>query len=240
MTPTVPRCYAVVPAAGTGSRMRSAMPKQFLPLDDETVLVRSLRQLLACERIAQVVVTLGEWPASVPRPDVLDDPRVMTTTGGASRAESVLSGLQCLLGRVPDDSLVLVHDAARPCVRSLDINRLIDQVLRDPVNGGLLAIPVQDTLKRAAEGERSEETVDREGLWQAQTPQMFPLVSLRDAIVSGLEQRLAITDEASAMEFAGFRPQLVEGRSDNIKITRPADLALADVYIKLQAGELHT
>ena len=238
MTIALPPCYAVVPAAGIGSRMLSSLPKQHLPLDGTSVLERSIGQLLACQCVAEVVVTLGDWPSSLPRPIVFDDPRVATTRGGPSRAESVLHGLQSLLERVPGDSLVLVHDAARPCLRSEDVERLIDQVLQDPDNGGLLAIPVQDTLKRAGADQHSEATVDREGLWQAQTPQLFPLLSLRDAIVSGLEQGLAITDEASAMEFAGYRPQLVEGRSDNIKITRPADLALAEVYIKLQAGEL--
>lgn len=234
---TLPRCFAVVPAAGSGSRMQSVLPKQFLPLDGGTVLSRSIAQLLACERIECVVVTLSDWPATVARPTILDDPRVHLTRGGETRAHSVLAGLEYLCEFAPADALVLVHDAARPCLRTEDVDRLIDTVLTDPANGGLLAVPVQDTLKRAGDTGRSVATVDRAQLWQAQTPQAFLLSALREAIASALAQDANITDEASAMELIGCRPQLVEGRSDNIKITRPTDLALAGVYIGLQTGE---
>ncbi|MDO6459905.1 2-C-methyl-D-erythritol 4-phosphate cytidylyltransferase [Granulosicoccaceae sp. 1_MG-2023] len=231
------RCCAVVPAAGVGSRMQSALPKQFLPLAGDSVLGLSLRALLDCPAIERIVVTVGDWPSDVARPAALDDPRVTLAQGGETRAHSVLAGLEVLLQSLPGDMLVLVHDAARPCVRAADIARLIAGVSEDAPNGGLLAVPVQDTLKRDAGGARSAETVAREGLWQAQTPQAFPLQALHDAIAAALQAGHTITDEASAMELAGCRPRLVEGRSDNIKITRPADLALAGVYLKLQAGE---
>ena len=160
-------------------------------------------------------------------------PRVQRVVGGAERPESVLRLLDALAERVPEEEWVLVHDAVRPCVRSADIDRLID-CLADHPAGGLLGTPVRDTIKRADPAGRVEATVAREGLWHALTPQMFRLGALRQALAGALAAGVLVTDEAAAMEWAGWRPELVEGTADNLKITRPEDLALAAFYLARQ------
>ena len=227
--------YAVVPAAGAGSRMGADIPKQYLTLAGQTVLEHSLDVLLACERIATVVLVLSaddeRWPEIKDR---YKDSRVETVTGGAERCHSVLNGLEHLTGTAGVDDWVLVHDAARPCVRQQDIEMLMTR-LEDHAVGGLLGVPVADTMKQVDSDSMILKTVERDGLWRALTPQMFRLGPLRDALQQAIASGVMVTDDASAMEMAGYRARMVEGQADNIKITRPADLQLAEFY--LQSGK---
>jgi len=227
--------HAVIPAAGAGSRMGVDIPKQYLTLAGQTVLEHSLDVLLACEQIATVVLVLSaddeRWPEIMHR---YKDSRVETVTGGAERCHSVLNGLEHLAGSAGVDDWVLVHDAARPCVRQQDIEMLMTR-LEDHAVGGLLGVPVADTMKQVDSGNMILKTVERDGLWRALTPQMFHLGPLRDALQQAIASGVMVTDDASAMEMAGYRARMVEGQADNIKITRPADLQLAEFY--LQSGK---
>ena len=228
--------HAVVPAAGAGSRMGANIPKQYLALAGQTVLEHSLDVLLACERIATVVLVLSaddeRWPEIQDR---YKASRVETVTGGAERCHSVLNGLEHLAGTAGADDWVLVHDAARPCVRQQDIEMLMTR-LEDHAVGGLLGLPVADTMKQVDSDSMILKTVERDGLWRALTPQMFRLGPLRDALQQAIASGVMVTDDAAAMEMAGYQARMVEGHADNIKITRPADLQLAEFY--LQSGKL--
>ena len=225
------KLHAIIPAAGVGARMGAALPKQYLPLAGETILAHSLRRLLSLNNIDRIVVALGpeddHWQAI----DAKLRSRVLRVDGGAERADSVLAGLHALSEFAHADDLVLVHDAARPCVRVADIELLINTVQREPKRGGLLATPVRDTMKRSDTAGAVLHTESRELLWHAQTPQLFPLQALRDAILSAQAAGVVITDESSAMEWSGVQPQLVQGSDENIKITRPVDLFLAEQFL---------
>ena len=215
--------------------MSTNIPKQYLPLADKTVLEHTLDTLLSCQPFAGVVLVLsdgdGYWESIQGR--YLDQP-LETTIGGAERCHSVLNGLKQLAGRAREDDWVLVHDAARPCVRLSDIEKLIS-ALSSSTDGGLLGVPVADTMKRADSEHRITATVDREGLWHAYTPQMFRVGRLRAALQQAIDNDLLVTDEASAMEYAGYQPRMVQGQRDNIKITVPADLELAAWYLQARA-----
>lgn len=232
------RYWSVVPAAGVGQRMGAAIPKQYLPLAGRPVIVRTLETLLWYPCLSGVVVAIGAddgwWPEIAESLDVAKPLRVVT--GGAERGQSVLNGLEALWEWASPDDWVLVHDAARPCLRTEDLDRLLAELDHDSV-GGLLAVPVRDTLKQANAAGRVATTVDRSRLWHALTPQMFHLEPLRDALRDALSQGLPVTDEAAAMEAAGFAPRLVEGRADNVKITRPEDLALAEFYLTRRSAD---
>ena len=224
------RFWAVVPAAGIGSRMGGDIPKQYLPLLGRPIIAHTLARLCNHPRISGVVVVLAAddpwWPEI--RPACARAPLVVA--GGEERRDSVLSGLDALTGHASNDDWVLVHDAVRPCLRDEDIDRLIDALSADEV-GGLLATPVRDTMKRAGGDNRVRETVSRASLWHAQTPQMFRLGALRDALRLSVDEGRDVTDEAQAMELTGARPRLVQGHEDNIKITRPEDLKLAEMLL---------
>ncbi|MFZ1640421.1 MAG: 2-C-methyl-D-erythritol 4-phosphate cytidylyltransferase [Candidatus Contendobacter sp.] len=226
------RHWALVPAAGVGKRMGSAIPKQYLPLIDRPVIAHALATLLNHPCIDGVVVAISAedewWPMVAAEFAVAKPPRVVT--GGAERCHSVLNGLEALREWAAPSDWILVHDAVRPCLTTEDLDRLLAELADDPV-GGLLAVPVRDTLKQADTAGRIAATVDRSRLWHALTPQMFRLGMLRDALCMALDHGLLVTDEAAAMEAAGFAPRLVEGRADNLKITRPEDLALAEFYL---------
>jgi 2-C-methyl-D-erythritol 4-phosphate cytidylyltransferase len=230
-----PAYWALVPAAGVGLRMGAQVPKQYLTLHGRSILDHSLDRLLDHPRIEGVYLALspddGWWPES----GFFNDPRVTRVDGGRERCHSVLNALYALSGCAAADDWVLVHDAARPCLRRSDLERLIEQLSDHPA-GGLLGRPVHDTMKRAGPDRRIEATVPREGLWHAYTPQMFRLGPLRQALERALAEGRLVTDEASAMELAGDRPLLVEGAGDNLKITRPEDLALAAFYLEQQEG----
>ncbi len=225
-----PRCWAVVPAAGVGRRMGAAIPKQYLPLAGLRVIVHTLRTLLSHPRISGVVVAISsadQWWESVH----LDAGKpLLSVKGGEERCYSVLNCLYTLQELAQPDDWVLVHDAVRPCLRGSDLDMLIETLVSDPV-GGLLAVPVRDTIKRADANGRVSVTVERSDLWHALTPQMFRLNVLRSALHRALENHRLVTDEASAIEFAGLAPRLVEGHGDNIKITCTEDLILAEFFL---------
>jgi len=226
----------VVPAAGGGSRMRADRPKQYLSLLGRPILSRTLDRLGSFPSLRGMVVGIAAddvyWPTlSGPIPKLLD-----TYVGGAERADTVLNGLRVLAVHARPDDWVLVHDAARPCVRHADIQALL-MAIAGHADGGLLAQPICDTVKRADHNGCVEETVSRAGLWRAQTPQAFRLEALTAALEKAGRDGVAITDEASAMEYDGARPRLVHGHADNIKITVPGDLALAELYVREQERE---
>jgi len=228
-----PRCWAVVPAAGVGRRMGGSVPKQYLALAGRPVIDHTLERLLAHPRIRALVVALGSEDGWWPTTTFAGDPRVLRAPGGAERCHSVLNALALLDGRADGSDWVLVHDAVRPCLRGSDIDRLLQRLADSPV-GGLLGVPVRDTMKRTDAAGAVLATVPREQLWHAYTPQMFRFGLLRDALAVALQQGRRVTDEAAAVELAGHRPLLVEGHADNLKITRPEDLALAAFFLSMQ------
>ena len=224
MSADTPAFWVVIPAAGVGSRMQADRPKQYLPLGGRCLIEHTLDCFLDQPGLRGLVVCLsmedGWWP-DLP---CASNPRITRTAGGKERADSVLNGLNELLALgAAEGDWVLVHDAARPNLAESDLHKLL-HTLKDDAVGGLLAMPVRDTLKLAGPDGRVSSTPDRSLFWQAYTPQMFRLGALRSALSDALAAGATITDEASAMEWAGQAPRLVEGRSDNIKVTRPEDL----------------
>ncbi|CAI8953385.1 2-C-methyl-D-erythritol 4-phosphate cytidylyltransferase [Methylocaldum szegediense] len=229
------RFWAVVPAAGVGKRMGAEVPKQYLEVLGKPVLQHTLERLLQIDAFSGIVVALGSEDAYWPELACATHPKIRTAPGGKERADSVLSALMSLEGTAAPDDWVLVHDAARLCITSGDIQKLIRTLGNDPV-GGILALPVTDTLKGVETGEIIE-TIDRSRIWRALTPQMFRFGMLKHALIDAAERKLVVTDEASALELQGWRPKFVEGRPDNIKITRPEDLSLAAFYLERQCYE---
>ncbi len=231
MSITTPGFWVVIPAAGTGKRMRADRPKQYLPLAGRLVLEHTLSAFIESPLISGIVVALDAddnyWPQIKPA----STKPLITVAGGEERCHSVLNALQKLAERAGRDAWVLVHDAARPCITHEDIERLIAE-LEDDAVGGILAIAVHDTLKKGTVEHRIATTVDRSGLWRALTPQMFRLGTLTDALQTSLADGYVVTDEASAIEHVGLSPRLVLGRADNIKITQPEDLSLAEYYLR--------
>ncbi len=220
----LPFFWAVIPAAGIGSRMRADRPKQYLSLGGKAILEHTLDCFLGHPRLKGIAVSLAADDPYWPQLSCASDERILRAAGGSERADSVFNALQLLVGQGADASdWVLVHDAARPNLARTDLDRLLAELAADPV-GGLLAVPARDTLKRADADGRVCQTVDRSVVWQAYTPQMFHLGALHRALGDALAAGVAITDESSAMEWAGQSPRLVEGRADNLKITRPEDL----------------
>lgn len=221
--------WCVVPAAGRGTRVGGDCPKQYLPLAGRALILHTLERLAAHPRIAGLLVVLAADDAHWPGIDQLDGKPVLTTIGGGERADSVLAGLQALPDEVDGGDFVLVHDAARPCIRMADIDRLIGAASAG--DGGLLGAPLRDTLKRADERGRSVLTEPREQRWRAFTPQMFRRSQLVAALETAAREGVVVSDEAMAMERAGFAPLLVEGAEDNIKVTTAADFALAEFLL---------
>ena len=228
-----PRHFAILPAAGSGSRMAAARPKQYLSLLGRPLIHHALSVLCAAPAIDAVFVVLSvddtewathDWSALGPKLRPL-------FCGGATRADSVLGGLRAIAGEAAAGDWVLVHDAARPCLAPWHVDKLVRELAHDEV-GGLLAVPVADTLKRADEHRHVRETVPRDSLWQAQTPQMFRYAMLRRALEGARE----VTDEASAIEAAGLRPRLVQGDATNLKVTYPLDLHLAEWILENREG----
>ncbi|MCK5831322.1 MAG: 2-C-methyl-D-erythritol 4-phosphate cytidylyltransferase [Methylococcales bacterium] len=225
------KIWAVVPAAGVGKRMLADRPKQYLPLAGETVLEQTLKRLLQAQVFSSIAVAISKEDPYWPNLEIFNHKKIITAKGGKERADSVLSALKSLRDNASDTDWVLVHDAARPCLTSTDIHLLID-TLRDDDVGGILAISSHDTLKQV-ESKNIIKTIDRSAIWKALTPQMFRYGMLKKALEMA-EGNSDITDEASALEIHGLTPKIVEGRSDNIKITRPEDLALAEFYMEHQ------
>lgn len=238
------RLVAVIPAAGTGSRLGAAMPKQYLEIEGRSLLAWSLDAVLACDDISVCAVALPsqqaceEFLTTTHRErggDRVVD-RVVACVGGATRAESVSAGIAALAAHIDlqDSDWVLVHDAARPCLDRRDVDKLVAQVLsRD--TGGLLAQRVSDTLKEVTDDQLVASTADRNKYWLAQTPQMFRIGELSKALSRLQEQ--TFNDEASAMETAGYPVQIVEGSVSNLKVTYPEDLELAEFWLRRQRAE---
>ncbi len=216
---------AVVPAAGIGSRMAADVPKQYLSLGGRTVLEQTLARLLDHPAIGRIIVATAEHDPWFEQLAIARHLRVLRVTGGRERADSVLNALAHV-----ETDWVLVHDAARPCLHRLDLDAVL--AAGQQPQGAVLACRVRDTMKRG-DGEGAISTsVSRDELWHALTPQCFATVPLRQVLSDALAAGCVITDEASAMEWAGFHPRLVEGRADNIKITRPEDLGLAGFFLQ--------
>jgi 2-C-methyl-D-erythritol 4-phosphate cytidylyltransferase len=228
----MPKVFAIVPAAGQGTRIGDALPKQYLPIAGKPMMFHSIEALAAVSRIVCVSVVLSpldrhwgqhDWSAF---PDKIEP----IFAGGTLRAESVSNALAHLAPRLAKDDWVLVHDAARPCVTTELVEQFLDEVGDDPI-GGLLAMPVADTLKSADENQRVAATIPRLKLWRAQTPQMFRYDLLR----RGLEARPDATDESQAVESVGYSaPRLVQGENSNIKVTFAEDLSLAEMILRRQ------
>lgn len=215
---------AIIPASGVGSRMQADKPKQYLILNGKTILEHTVSLFLDHTQIQKVVVAVAKDDPFYADIELLKSPKIQIVFGGETRADSVFNALQAIHN---PNAWALVHDAARPCLKRSDLNKLLQ--INDP-QGGILAIPAVDTIKRA-NGTKIVHTEDRSTLWHALTPQFFPAQQLKQALASAFANKLMVTDEASAMELAGYQPQLIAGRSDNLKITRPEDLALAEFYL---------
>lgn len=228
---TTPRIVAVIPAAGVGSRMQADRPKQYLKLGGKTILEHTTESLLCHPKIERVVIAISADDAYFDSLH-LSSKRITVVEGGKERADSVLNGIASL----NENTWALVHDAARPCIEEADITALLDVMHNDDVVGGILASPVRDTMKRAFATNDSVEiiahTEERTNLWHALTPQLFPAGLLKQALQDGLEKGANITDEASAMELAGHKVAMISGSPANIKVTHPADLPLAEFYLR--------
>ncbi|AEA96825.1 2-C-methyl-D-erythritol 4-phosphate cytidylyltransferase [Alteromonas mediterranea] len=225
---TSPRVVAVIPAAGVGSRMQADRPKQYLSLNGKTILEHTIDALLNHPLIDDVIVAISQGDEYFDQLGLRQKP-IRVVDGGKERADSVLNGILSL----DENDWALVHDAARPCVDDADISNLLSLIGSEDVTGGILATPVRDTMKRVKPSSNIiSHTEDRNGLWHALTPQLFPAMLLKRALQEGLAQGVSITDEASAMEFAGHSVAMVSGSPANIKITHPADLPLAEFYLK--------
>jgi len=225
------KVHALIPAAGTGTRYGGAVLKQYLPIHGRAVLAHSIRLFQFHPMVTGITVVLAEndqWFESVVG---ALSAQVETVTGGATRSQSVRNGLRSIVENHPDVEWVLVHDAARPCLSRRKLDSLLEQGLRSS-DGAIMAMPVGDTLKRSGGEHEITGTVDRRGVWAAQTPQLFRVGALAEAIDAAHRQGAELTDEASAMEFVGAKPKLVMGSVANIKITHSSDLAIAEALMK--------
>ena len=230
------RYWLVVPAAGTGQRMQAGRPKQYLHLQKRFLLDVTLARLLRAMTFNGCLVALHPADSWWGQSESARDSRITTCAGGQERRDSVLQALQALAARASADDWVLVHDVARPCFDPADLEKLVCALRGHPV-GGLLACPVSDTLKHAGVDHEVTGTLDRSGIWRALTPQMFRFGLLREALQQAAADGMPVTDEASAVEHSGRSPRLVEGRSDNIKVTVPGDLPMAEFILsRLDAG----
>lgn len=227
---------AIIPAAGVGKRMGSVVPKQYLKINQKTIIEHTLIKLLQVERIQQIIIAVSENDPYIEQIIQPYQERVKLVLGGEQRADSVLAGLKAIQTK---HAWALVHDAARPCVLTSDINKLIDQCFTTNC-GGILAAPVSDTMKRDNGQSQIQHTEQRAGMWHAFTPQLFRVEQITHAIQSALQQNIEITDEASAVEQINEPVHLVESSQCNIKITRPDDLALAEFFINHQSKTIET
>jgi 2-C-methyl-D-erythritol 4-phosphate cytidylyltransferase len=224
--------WAIVPAAGRGLRMNSKKPKQYLTIAGKTILEHSLAPLLANEKIHKVVVALAKDDKYWRTLAIAKHSKIITTTGGDERCHSVFNAMETLQSYAYDDDWVLVHDAARPLLNQIDLNNLMSEVAADDV-GGLLGAPIHATIKRVNDNSQVEESVPRRSLWRAFTPQMFRYGLLYKALCATLPDN-PTSDSAKAIEQLGYKPKMVEGRSDNIKVTRPADMVWAEKLLQSQ------
>jgi 2-C-methyl-D-erythritol 4-phosphate cytidylyltransferase len=224
--------WGIVPAAGVGKRMNADRPKQYLLLvEEQTVLEHTLTRLIEAAIFEKIIVAISDCDPYWGNLPISQHKKITRAEGGKERADSVLNALAAIENQADSHDWVLVHDAARPCITSHDIHNLITE-LRDDAIGGILALSSHDTLKDV-DGKQIISTLNRNRIWRALTPQMFRYGALKSALEL-TQGNIEITDEASALEAQGFSPKIVEGQSDNIKITRPEDLALAQFYLEQQ------
>lgn len=226
----MPRHFALIPAAGVGSRMAAALPKQYLPLAGKPMLLHAISAFLESPAIDHVFVVVSAEDGYIDSLALPPERATVLKTGGATRKESVEQGLKAVRQRAADEDWVLVHDAARPGFSAALLQALLQALDQDPV-GGLLALPVVDTMKKSDADARVVNTISREALWAAQTPQMFRIGLLQRALATGAD----FTDEASAVEALGLSPKLVQGSLCNLKVTRPEDLRLAQLLMEISA-----
>jgi len=230
---TEPQFIVIVPAAGVGKRMLASCPKQYLEIDNQSILAHTTNRLLSHPKIVKVIIVLSDEDDYFSQTELAGKTDVIRVSGGKERVDSVLNGLSTIDAQ--QYPWVLVHDAARPCVTHEDIDKLLEQCLKSHC-GGLLAAQVVDTMKQSSKADLNAvgSTIDRNNLWHAFTPQMYQTIELKQAIEQALAQGKEVTDESSAIELANLPSLLVQGRRDNIKITRPEDLALATFYLAQQ------
>ncbi|MCB1672158.1 MAG: 2-C-methyl-D-erythritol 4-phosphate cytidylyltransferase [Gammaproteobacteria bacterium] len=228
--------WAIIPAAGIGRRMRAKVPKQYLNLNGRPIIETSLARIGSLSYVRQVVVMLNPEDTVWPTLGLEKNPKIVCQYGGENRYQTVLYGLRFLRAQAADDDWVLVHDAARPCVRRKDVDNLFAELGDHPV-GGLLGALVDNTMKLVDENHEVIATVDRVNVWSAFTPQVFRFRLLLDALEAVDKSQKTVTDEATAVELLGYRPLMVNGNRDNIKITHPNDLNLAAQILSSQALE---
>ena len=225
------RYWVVIPAAGVGARMGVDKPKQYIDINGKTILEHTLNCFLQREDIEAIVVAVAAEDPYWATLSISNEKKIIKAPGGKERFESVLNGLKALSNTANDDDWVLVHDAARPCLNQIAIDRLINELAVHDV-GGILGLPCRDTMKRANASNEIEATVDRENLWHAQTPQMFRFKKLLTALERIVKENTMVTDEAMAMELSGYKPMLIVGHPENIKITHKDDLQNAEMYLQ--------
>lgn len=228
------KIWAVVPSAGSGQRMQQAIPKQYLELQGRAVIEHTMATLLSEERITEVVVPIAKDDSFWSKLDCSSNTKVSSIVGGNTRSESVFNGITSLRDKANDDDWLLVHDAARPCLSQQILASFIEQLMTDEV-GGILALPSNDTVKLACDSgdiNTIEKTLDRNRVWCAQTPQMFRYGKITKALELAIQEGNSVTDEAFAMEVAGYKPRLIPGEARNLKVTRIDDLEMASLLLR--------
>lgn len=223
--------WVIIPAAGIGSRMQADRPKQYLELLDKTIIEHTIECFLNRDDIEAIVVVIAENDPYWPELAVAKHEKIILAPGGEERYASVMNGLTILKDKAHANDWVLVHDAARPCLRNSDIDELINQLMNNEI-GGILAVRVRDTMKRANANNEINTTIERNDLWHALTPQMFRYEKLYDALKSCIDNKVLATDESMALEYKKLTVKLINGHYDNIKITHNDDLKLAELYLK--------
>ncbi len=221
-----PDVWVIIPAAGVGKRMQSNVAKQYLTINNKTVLQHTVEQFINLPFVKGILVAISNTDDTFATLSFSNKNKVQHCIGGKQRYQSVLNTLDTFQHLIKPHEWIMVHDAARPCVSPHDIEKLYTECKNHKV-GGILATPVKDTLKQSLANQTIAKTVDRDTMWHALTPQMFRYQNLVNAIENSIMDNLAITDDASAFENLNLRPKLVDGREDNIKITRPSDLDYA-------------
>ncbi|MAS81213.1 MAG: 2-C-methyl-D-erythritol 4-phosphate cytidylyltransferase [Legionellales bacterium] len=222
--------WVVIPAAGEGLRMGVDKPKQYISINNKTIIEHTIDCFIYREEIEKIIVAISKEDEFWSTLEISDHDKIMTVSGGKERYQSVLNSLKMLSSEAEDDDWVMVHDAARPCLNQSAIDRLIIQLKGHDI-GGILAMPCRDTMKRSNDTGEIDETVERQSLWHAQTPQMFKYGKLLLAIQDALKNKAVVTDEAMAVERLGFKPMLVLGHQGNIKLTYKDDLESLRLYL---------
>ena len=225
--------WAIIPAAGTGTRMKSTIPKQYLKLNNKEIIVHSINKLLSATIFSKIMVVLAQSDKYFEKLKISNNDYVTTTIGGYQRYNSVINGIKEIqkTQKYSLDDWILVHDAARPCLNKNDINLLINKLQHDEV-GGVLGYPASDTIKIVDQQCNIQHTPDRSVLWHAVTPQMFRMGVLLESLEYCIKRNIAVTDEASAVECSGYEPKIFSGSIGNIKVTTQEDILLAEYYLQ--------